>query len=64
MPNHAEAYARFDDLRDFIEYSSKLDLDAEIDRLESDLQALFSDAMQPAPSSIPPTEPVQKATSP
>jgi hypothetical protein len=42
MPNHAEAYARFDDLRDLLEYSARIDVDAEIDRLESDLQALFA----------------------
>jgi multiple sugar transport system substrate-binding protein len=56
MPNHAEAYARFDQLRDLLEYSSGLDLDAEIDRLESDLQALFAEAQHWTPSSTPSTE--------
>jgi multiple sugar transport system substrate-binding protein len=55
MPNHAEAYARFDDLRDSIEYSPNLDLDAEIDRLESDLQVLFTEAQRPTSSPTPST---------
>jgi hypothetical protein len=64
MPNHAEAYARFDDLRDSIEYSSNLDLDAEIDRLESDLQALFDQARRPASSLTPSTKSGQGPASP
>lgn len=48
MPNHAEAYARFDDLRDAIENEPDLDLDAEIETLESDLQAIWTG---PAPDS-------------
>jgi len=41
MPNHATAYARFDDLRDLMVRSGDLDLNTEIDKLESDLQAVF-----------------------
>jgi multiple sugar transport system substrate-binding protein len=64
MPNHAEAYARFDELRDLIEYSSRLDLDAEIDRLESDLQTLFAKARGPTPTPTPGTEPGQRPALP
>jgi ABC-type glycerol-3-phosphate transport system substrate-binding protein len=46
MPNHAKAYSRFDELRDLMQARSDLDLDAEIDRLESELQVLFSDAQR------------------
>jgi ABC-type glycerol-3-phosphate transport system substrate-binding protein len=41
MPNHPAAYARFDDLRDLMSARGALDLDVEIDRLESDLQGIF-----------------------
>jgi len=41
MPNHPAAYARFDDLRDLMSARGDLDLDVEIDKLESDLQAIF-----------------------
>jgi multiple sugar transport system substrate-binding protein len=64
MPNHAEAYARFDDLRDSMEYRSNLELDAEIDKLESDLQALFAQAQGPIPSPMPGTELGQRPASP
>ncbi len=64
MPNHAEAYARFDELRDAMEYSPKLDLDAEIDRLESDLQGLFVQAQGPIASPTPSTELGQRPASP
>lgn len=43
MPNHAVAYARFDDLRDLMSSRGGLDLDAELDRLESGLQAIFAE---------------------
>lgn len=41
MPNHATACARFDALRDLMVRSGELDLDTEIAKLESDLQAIF-----------------------
>jgi len=64
MPNHAEAQARFDDLRDLIEYSANLDLDAEIDRLESDLRELFAQARASTSSSTPGTEAGQRPALP
>jgi multiple sugar transport system substrate-binding protein len=48
MPNHAEVYARFDELRDAIESRADLDLEQEIGRLEADLGVLFT-AAQSAP---------------
>jgi hypothetical protein len=41
MPNHPAAYARFDDLRDLMSARGDIDIDVEIDKLESDLQAIF-----------------------
>jgi hypothetical protein len=43
MPNHPTAYARFDDLRDLMASRRGLDIEAEIDKLESDLQAIFTE---------------------
>jgi hypothetical protein len=61
MPNHAKAYGRFDELRDLMEASSSLDLDAEIDMLEFDLQAIFAQAIpHPGPSPTPPASLGQK----
>jgi ABC-type glycerol-3-phosphate transport system substrate-binding protein len=64
VPNHVKAYSRFDDLRDIMETRSDLNLDAEVDKLESDLQTLFSEArrLTPVPTGSP--EPVQKPASP
>jgi multiple sugar transport system substrate-binding protein len=64
MPNHAAAYARFDDLRDSMESRSDLDLDVEIDELESGLQTLFSEAQRPASTPTRSTEPEQMPASP
>jgi len=41
MPNHPTAYARFDDLRDLMSARGDIDIDVEIDQLESDLRAIF-----------------------
>jgi multiple sugar transport system substrate-binding protein len=41
MPNHPAAYARFDGLRDLMSARGDIDIDVEIDKLESDLQAIF-----------------------
>jgi multiple sugar transport system substrate-binding protein len=43
MPNHPTAYARFDDLRDLMASRGGLDIEVEIDKLESDLQAIFTE---------------------
>lgn len=56
MPNHINAYSRFDELRDLMQARSNLNLDAEIDRLESDLQALFSEALRPTDAPTGSTE--------
>jgi multiple sugar transport system substrate-binding protein len=64
MPNHAKAYARFDELRDTIESQSSLDLDAEIARLEADLAALFAEAQQQRPTPTPGSQPEHGASLP
>jgi multiple sugar transport system substrate-binding protein len=43
IPNHTVSYARFDELRDLMATNGNLDLDAEIDKLESGLQAIFAE---------------------
>jgi ABC-type glycerol-3-phosphate transport system substrate-binding protein len=41
MPNHSEAWNHMEDFADYIEAEKDLDLDIEIDRLESELQEIF-----------------------